>query len=1123
LKATILANQTSGGNCFINTGSGASAGYNLSDDGSCGFLNQTGDQNNVTTAALDPGGLKNNGGPTQTIALLAGSSVIDAIPLSACSDISGNLITTDQRGITRPQGSGCDIGAFEITQPPVANVCSPGQNTPAPCSATITLQYNIPAGTTFGANPVQVVTQGAPNRDFTLASTTCTGSPSNCSVVVTFAPLAPGLRLGGISLTDASGNPVASSLISGTGDGPAVAFGPGLQTIAATGIVNADGVAEDASGNLFAVDSANNLILKVPAGCSSVTCQITIASGLNSPDELAMDGFGNLFVSQSSNSVVEIPAGCGSTSCQIPLGSGFNQPYGVAVDGDGNVFVSDSGNNRIVEISAAGAQTTIASLSDPTFVTLDGAGNLFVLQTQSGGVMKFPSLGNGAFGAPIPLGGGWVNPVGLAVDAAGNVFVADQGFSYVVELPTGCVSGACQTTIGSGLALPTGIAIDPTGDIFVPQLFAGNVVEINRSQPPMLSFASTTVGSTSSDSPQAVTIQNIGNQPLNAVSPGLAVTGPNFLQVAGPGTFPDCAANFSLTSGALCNLSLSFQPQSAGALSSTAVFTDNALNASAAVQSIALSGSGTQTTTLTGLVSSLNPSAYGQSVYFTATVTPTTATGTVQFQIDNVNFGAAVPLSGGQAISGTISTLSVGQHSIAAIYSGDKADLPSSGGLTQNVSDAGSTVGVSLTAGANPSTYATQLTFTATVGGQYGQIVQRGQGARPRVVTGSVSWSGNTGCPPSPISAGVATCTTQTLPGGPQTVTATYGGDGNHNGGSGTLAQTVNPQVPAVAVTLVNPSSEPFGAGTPVTVTGTLNWTGDGEPPLSGVKFSSTAAGTFAGSPTCFSSGPVTTTCTQVFTPSTADAAGTYTMSAAFTTDGNYASASSTQTNNFTITFTMITPTVALQVLAPNSEPYGGSLGAVVTASISWTGSGPAPTSKGPVLTFSSNAVGSFGPIVCVGKTSPIVCGTVFLPVVNDPVGVYTVTANYGGDSHFTPAGSPQTNNFSITADVPLVKLTPNPVSVKHGSAWTVTVTATFTGAGSHDAAPSGAVTFSAPTGSFLAQSCTASGDTLTCTANYAPTGKLAVGTYKNYISASIAAAGDYAAASGSVNLTVTK
>ncbi len=61
--------------------------------------------------------LEQNGGPTTTVALLPGSPAIDAIPPEACTDDQGNTLTTDQRGVTRPQGAACDIGAFELSWP----------------------------------------------------------------------------------------------------------------------------------------------------------------------------------------------------------------------------------------------------------------------------------------------------------------------------------------------------------------------------------------------------------------------------------------------------------------------------------------------------------------------------------------------------------------------------------------------------------------------------------------------------------------------------------------------------------------------------------------------------------------------------------------------------------------------------------------------------------------------------------------------------------------------------------------------------------------------------------------------------------------------------------------------
>ena len=108
LQNTILANNM-GGNC---RGAFNSGGYNLSSDNSCGF-DGAGDLNN-TDPELGP--LQNNGGPTDTMALLRGSPAIDAGNPGGCTDSHGHLLKTDQRGMPRPDkedSGGCDIGAYE--------------------------------------------------------------------------------------------------------------------------------------------------------------------------------------------------------------------------------------------------------------------------------------------------------------------------------------------------------------------------------------------------------------------------------------------------------------------------------------------------------------------------------------------------------------------------------------------------------------------------------------------------------------------------------------------------------------------------------------------------------------------------------------------------------------------------------------------------------------------------------------------------------------------------------------------------------------------------------------------------------------------------------------------------
>jgi hypothetical protein len=114
LKNTLLAANT-GGNCSLTGGTSTSDGYNLSDDSSCAvFLTSATDSNGVA-AGLDTKGLQNNGGSTSTIALLSTSPAVDALPVASCTMTDGvTPISTDQRGVTRPQGSACDIGAFEL-------------------------------------------------------------------------------------------------------------------------------------------------------------------------------------------------------------------------------------------------------------------------------------------------------------------------------------------------------------------------------------------------------------------------------------------------------------------------------------------------------------------------------------------------------------------------------------------------------------------------------------------------------------------------------------------------------------------------------------------------------------------------------------------------------------------------------------------------------------------------------------------------------------------------------------------------------------------------------------------------------------------------------------------------
>ncbi len=188
---SIFAKSSSGGDCF---GTITDGGYNISDDATCGFAVITaanGDKigDGVTDAHLALGTLANNGGPTKTIALEAGSYAIDAIPIADCP------LATDQRGAPRPDPASpaetaCDIGAFE----------SGNLVWLAPSAldfGTITVDQSSPASvvTLYNQSGKKLTIEGfTSGDDFGVPNTTCNSvlkTGQSCDWWVTFAPLSP--------------------------------------------------------------------------------------------------------------------------------------------------------------------------------------------------------------------------------------------------------------------------------------------------------------------------------------------------------------------------------------------------------------------------------------------------------------------------------------------------------------------------------------------------------------------------------------------------------------------------------------------------------------------------------------------------------------------------------------------------------------------------------------------------------------------------------------------------------------------------------------------------------------------------------------------------------------------
>jgi sugar lactone lactonase YvrE len=241
------------------------------------------------------------------------------------------------------------------------------------------------------------------------------------------------------------------------------------------------GVALDAHGDLFIADHANNMVEEVtPGGKLSVVAGTgkpgvptpgpATKSPLNAPSGVALDAHGDLFIADSNNNVVEEVTPAGKLSVVVGNGhaapptpgpatkSALDDPSGLAVDAHGNLFVADYNNNTVAKVTPAGKLSVV--------------------------------VGNGHGGPPTPgpaTKSALNNPSGVALDAHGDLFIADSNNNVVEEVtPAGKLSVvAGNGTLGpptpgpatkSGLQGPSGVALDGHGDLFVAD-WANNVVE----------------------------------------------------------------------------------------------------------------------------------------------------------------------------------------------------------------------------------------------------------------------------------------------------------------------------------------------------------------------------------------------------------------------------------------------------------------------------------------------------------------------------------------------------------------------------------------------------------------------------------------------------------------------
>jgi sugar lactone lactonase YvrE len=507
-------------------------------------------------------------------------------PLGVTTDTGGNIYLADsQNNIIRKLGTNLSF--------PNTNVGSTSASQTIVFSINLTVNLTLTVGT-----------------DFNLVSTTCNGAQSastTCQVGITFSPSRPGYRYSALQLKDSISGKLIRVELQGLGVGPLSLLAPGVASTRASSLRTAIAVSTDSAGDAYVLEQGNGSstadVLFYPAGGGAAQVVVAQGAGMVSPSAMAVDGAGNIFIADSGigglggGNIIRFGA---DGSVNTAYATGLPGVNSMAFDGFDDLFLAIGGSfHNITEIYAGGQRRVVAGsgtipdannvvatsavFSDPSGIALGpngiavaDAATHYVYSIDNSGIIHIVA-GNGTIttsNAGVATGTGLLTPDGLAIDAAGDIYIADGSANRVYAVYSVISNGSnIYPVIGTGTAgytgdggpstaatinAPLAIALDGSSDLFVIDSGNSALREVTYPVTSYISFGNVLVGTTST--PVLQYLANAGNASLAFSLYPFTTTDSHYAVLASSTT---CTA--TIISGGVCDIAYTFSPTVAGA------------------------------------------------------------------------------------------------------------------------------------------------------------------------------------------------------------------------------------------------------------------------------------------------------------------------------------------------------------------------------------------------------------------------------------------------------------------------------------------------------------------------------------------------------------------------------